>query len=74
MKRNGDIKRSEKDLKDISNEYSHRLKAGTERLKRDVAGGAMTTRQKAVSALKESGHRVAAEVDKTKRIARDKGR
>lgn len=73
MKNSKKSSRAARDLKDMSHEVSHRVKAGAERTKRAVAGSAMTTTQKTKSALKEAGHRVAAGADKAKRNARDKG-
>ena len=63
--------KAKKDLRDTSREMSHRLKASGERAKRRVFGPAMTPAEKAASALKEGGHRVASDVYKTKRSLRD---
>jgi hypothetical protein len=62
--------KTKKNIRDASDEFAHRLKAGGERAKRSVAGDAMTTTQKTKSALREAGHRTAAGVDKTKRKLR----
>jgi len=64
------VEKTKKNIRDASDELGHRLKADTERAKRSVAGGAMTTTQKTKSALREAGHRTAAGVDKTKRKLR----
>jgi hypothetical protein len=74
VKTNRNLRRAKKDLKDASSEYSHRVQAGAERAKRELAGDAMTTTQKTKSAVKEAGHRMAAGVDKTKRKIRDRAR
>ncbi len=74
MKTDRTLRRAKKDLNDASHEYSHRVKAGAERAKRDLAGDSMTATQKTASAVKEAGHRMAAGVDKTKRNLRDKAR
>ena len=61
-----------KDAKDAAHEVDHRVKAGTEHLKRDIAGDTMNPVEKAGSSLKEAGHDVAAEADKAKREMRDR--
>jgi hypothetical protein len=60
-----------KDAKDATNEAEHRVKAGVEHLKRDIAGDTMNPAEKAVSNVKEAGENVAADVDKAKREVRD---
>jgi len=60
-----------KDAHDAAHEAEHRVKAGMEHLKRDIAGDAMNPVEKAGSNLKEAGHTVAADVDKAKRDVRD---
>ena len=60
-----------RDVKDAASELKHRTKAGVERGKRAIAGGAMTPGQKTVSVLKESGHRVAAEGSRARRKLRE---
>jgi hypothetical protein len=60
-----------KDAHDAAHEADHRVKAGIEHLKRDVAGDTMNPVEKAGSSLKEAGHNVAADVDKAKRDVRD---
>lgn len=60
-----------KDVKDAVHEADHRVKAGTEHLKRDIAGDTMNPAEKAASSIKEAGHNVAADVDKAKRELRD---
>jgi hypothetical protein len=60
-----------KDAKDAAHEADHRVKAGTEHLKRDLLGNAMNPVEKAGSGIKEAGHNVAADVDKAKRDLRD---
>jgi hypothetical protein len=66
------LDKSVKDAKDAVHEADHRVKAGTEHLKRDVLGGTMNPAEKAVSHVKEAGHNVAADVDKAKRDLRDR--
>ena len=61
---------AKKNVRDASSELVHRLKADEERADRSAAGRAMTTSQKAKSALRETGHRAAAGIDKTKRKLR----
>lgn len=65
------LDKSVKDAKDAIHEADHRLKAGVEHLKRDVAGDTMNPAEKVASNLKEAGHNVAADVDKAKRDLRD---
>jgi hypothetical protein len=60
-----------KDAHDAIHEADHRVKAGVEHLKRDLAGDEMNPVEKAASSLKEAGHKVAADVDKAKRDVRD---
>lgn len=71
MKANRRTRVAERDAKDTASEMKHRLKAGVERGKRAVAGGAMTTRQKAASVIKETGHRTAAKAVQTRRRLRN---
>jgi hypothetical protein len=59
------------DAKDAAHEAEHRVKAGAEHLKRDIAGDTMNPVDKAVSNVKEAGQNVAADVDKAKREVRD---
>ena len=61
-----------KDAKDAAHEADHRVKAGTEHVKREILGDAMNPAEKAVSHVKEAGHNVAADVDKAKRDVRDR--
>ena len=65
------LDKSVKDAKDAVHEADHRVKAGVEHLKRDVAGDTMNPAEKAASHLKEAGHDVAADIDKAKRDLRD---
>jgi hypothetical protein len=60
-----------KDAHDAAHEADHRVKAGVEHLKRDLAGDEMNPVEKAGSSLREAGHKVAADVDKAKRDVRD---
>ena len=60
-----------KDAHDAAHEADHRVKAGMEHLKRDIAGDTMNPLEKAGSSVKEAGHKVAADVDKAKRDVRD---
>jgi hypothetical protein len=66
------LEKSVKDAKDAMHEADHRVKAGTEHVKRDVLGDTMNPAEKAVSHVKEAGHNVAADVDKKKRELRDR--
>jgi hypothetical protein len=61
-----------KDAKDAAHEADHRVKAGTEHIKREILGDAMNPAEKAASLVKEAGHNVAADVDKAKRDLRDR--
>jgi len=72
MKAKAKAKKVAADVRDAAREFSHRVKAGTERAKRDIAGGSLTTGQKVRSGVSEAGHRVAAEVDRAKRKTRDR--
>lgn len=62
--------KAKKNIRDASGELVHRLKADEERANRSAAGRAMTTSQKAKSALRETGQRTAAGIDRTKRKLR----
>jgi hypothetical protein len=66
------LEKSVKDAKDAMHEADHRVKAGTEQVKRDVLGDTMNPAEKAVSHVKEAAHNVAADVDKKKRELRDR--
>ena len=55
-----------------AHEADHRVRAGTEHIKREILGDAMDPAEKAVSQVKEAGHNVAADVDKAKREIRDR--
>ena len=67
-----ELRKNAADVKDAAKEVEHRIAAGAEKAKRELAGDAMTTTEKAGSVIKETGHKVAAETDKAKREVRDK--
>ena len=71
MKAKRKARMAERDVKDAGSELKYRTKAGVERGKRAIAGGAMTTRQKATSVIKETGDRVAAEAARGRRKLRE---
>lgn len=58
-------------VKDAASEASHRSAAEGEQAKRDVAGDAMTPGEKVGSAVNQAKNTVQADVDATKRDARD---
>jgi hypothetical protein len=57
-------------VKDAVSEAGHREAAETEREKRELAGEAMTTREKTGSVLNEAKENTLAEVDAAKRAIR----
>ncbi len=61
-----------KDAKDAAHEADHRVRAGTEHVKREILGDTMNPAEKAVSHIKEAGDKMAADVDKAKRDLRDR--
>ena len=59
------------DTHDALDEAKERVQAGGERVKRAVEGDSMPLGERVGSHVKEMGHDVKAEVDKTKRETRD---
>jgi len=60
------------DTHDALDEAKERVKAGGEKVKRAVEGDSMPVGDRVASHVKEMGHDVKAEYDKTKRETRDK--
>ena len=67
-----EVKKTVDDVKDAADEAKHRSLADIEMAKRKALQDQMTAGEKMKSGVDEFGHRVAAEVDKTKRDVRDK--
>lgn len=67
-----DLKKAVDDTKDALHEVKHRSEAGFEHAKRDIAGDEMTTGEKVKSFVKEDLENTKADVDKAKRVIRDK--
>ena len=59
------------DTHDALDEAKHRVMAGGEKVKRAVEGDSMPLGDRVVSHLKEAGHGLKADVDKSKRDLRD---
>jgi hypothetical protein len=59
------------DTHDALDEAKHRVQAGAEKVKRAVGGDDMPLGDRIVSHVKEAGHDVKADYDKTKRDVRD---
>ena len=66
------IEKGIKNVKDAVTEAGHRSAAEGERIKRDLAGDAMTPSEKLGSAANEAKEDVLAEVDRAKRKVREK--
>jgi hypothetical protein len=60
------------DTKDALDEAKHRVMAGGEKAKRAVEGDQMPLGERVASHVKEMGHDLKADVDKSKRDLRDK--
>jgi hypothetical protein len=67
-----DVKKIVDDTKDALHEIKHRSEAGIERATRDIAGDEMTTGEKVKSFVNEDVENTKADIDKTKRVIRDK--
>lgn len=59
------------DTRDAFDEAKERVKAGGERAKRAVEGDQMPLGERVASHVKEAGHNVRADFDKSKREVRD---
>jgi hypothetical protein len=59
------------DTKDALHEAKERVQAGGEKVKRAVEGDSMPLGDRVASHVKEFGHEVSADVDKSKRELRD---
>jgi hypothetical protein len=59
------------DTHDALDEAKHRVQAGGEKVKRAVAGDDMPLGDRVASHVKEAGHDLKADYDKTKRNVRD---
>lgn len=60
------------DVADTADEVKHRGAAAEERASRQAAGRSVSTTQRAKSAVREAGHRMAAGADRAKRKIRKK--
>jgi len=60
------------DTKDTLDEAKHRVKAGAEKAKRAVEGDAMPLGERVASHVKEMGHDMKADLDRSKREMRDR--
>ncbi|HYZ17347.1 MAG TPA: hypothetical protein VE591_13140 [Candidatus Acidoferrum sp.] len=69
--RNDRVDTVKDDVRDTGDELKERLKAGGERAKRAVEGDQMPLGERIASNVKEAGHKMRAEFDKTKRDIRD---
>jgi len=71
-----EVKKAVKDTVDSvidkTRETSHRSSADAERIRRDLTGDQMTTREKVTSAANETKERVAAGIDHAKREVRER--
>jgi hypothetical protein len=70
-RRDDKIETIKEDTKDVLDEAKHRVAAGGEKVKRAVEGDSMPLGERVVSHVKEAGHELKADVDKTKRDVRD---
>jgi hypothetical protein len=61
------------DTHDALDEAKHRVKAGGEQMKRAVEGDQMPLGDRVASHVKEMGHDMKADYDKSKRDVRDEG-
>jgi hypothetical protein len=59
------------DTHDALDEAKHRVQAGAEKVKRAVEGDNMPLGDRVASHVKEAGHELKADYDKTKRDVRD---
>ena len=59
------------DTRDALDEAKHRVQAGAEKVKRAVEGDSMPLGDRVASHVKEAGHDLKADYDKTKRDVRD---
>jgi hypothetical protein len=59
------------DTRDALDEVKHRVQAGGEKVKRAVEGDSMPLGDRVASHVKEAGHDLKADFDKTKRDVRD---
>jgi hypothetical protein len=67
-----DIKKAADDAIDAIHEVGHRTNASVEHVKRDIAGNTMTTGEKVKSFVHEDVESTKADVDKAKRVIRDR--
>jgi hypothetical protein len=74
-RRDNDLQRTVETIKgdthDALDEAKHRVQAGGEKVKRAVEGDDMPLGDRVASHVKEAGHDLKAEYDKTKRDVRD---
>jgi hypothetical protein len=67
-----ELKKAVDNTKDAAHELEHRVKAGLEHAKRDVAGDVMTTGEKVKSFVNEDVEKTKADIDEAKRKLREK--
>jgi len=67
-----DVKKAIDDAKDALHEAKHRSEAGIDHAAREIAGDEMTTEEKVKSFVHEDLENTKADIDKTKRVIRDK--
>ena len=70
-RRDDKIETIKEDTKDVFDEAKHRVAAGGEKAKRAVEGDSMPLGDRVASHVKEAGHDLKADFDKTKRDVRD---
>jgi hypothetical protein len=70
MERRDNIETIKGDTHDVLDEAKHRVKAGGEQVKRAVEGDSMPLGDRLASHVKEMGHDVKADYDKSKRDVR----
>jgi len=77
MERDDNVRRTvdtiKGDTRDALDEVKERVKAGGEKAKRAVEGDSMPLGERVASHVKEMGHDMKADYDKTKRDVRDEG-
>lgn len=71
MERRDRVETIKGDTHDALDEAKHRVKAGGEKMKRAVEGDSMPLGDRVASHVKEMGHDVKADYDKSKRDVRD---
>ena len=67
-----EIDKTRKNVRDAVDEAGHRTAAEAERLDRETDPGTMTPGDHARSVMNETKHKVQADIDKAKRVVRNK--